>query len=1012
MQSAQLGASTAITIHLTSASHDPGIRTMEFAGAAYSIAPLVSTCQKIVDILRHVGQKFKRAPLMMTSIAAECTLIIDALEHLRNFEWSTLESQEDGRLEQMTRCAETIILGCTLGLSVIEEYASELQEYVEGSKLSPTEQMGIMARVRVLWKEDEMRELLLQLRGYQTALTNLLRAAHEWVLIDWRQTIADLSSDDDEDIIATVLQSLKSLLHRSRTSRSRKPLSVRSAMQQSVAYTNLARGPSQRLLAKASITSSSGTKSYEAQGVSATTADLYDRAASATASRDPISDRSRKKRPVFTPLNMDDDNLPESTRLVPHKGREHLRKSSPTVGENFHYVEGKDPGNAIVLPEPVEEEPEEEDEEEEEEEEEEDEDDEEEDEDEDDEEMEEHLEDPPVPPPGMPERLDPITEESSPKPKKQKSTSSVRSQIINLPETARLRKQASGELTPQQQRNMMTSPTPNVPPLKGNPGNQTTNKDLLALRRASESNHRHQNSDPSALAMRYRGQQPSQNGRTSAQDMRPHQIIPLPYVSTASTFVNTPNMSSAPMSPSLLSPTYPGPSQDEAWPLTPDMPTSPMGFPPHSRAMSQDAYQSQMRPMSPADDPTPRPSRANTPQFSNTPHRGRSRSNTAATLTDDQAYHQMDDAASIAGSVAPSMMSAQWFRTPRERLGLGSRIRAEPVAWEQFDHSDEANEHPTQPVHRHTLSNQSLRGSNIAATAQRSRKVQLFTIYPPKSPPPMALPEPPPRSPLLTENFLQDIGGLIEPSANSMARMSMDTARPNPQSNANQQAPSRTLSFRGLTKRGERSRDNKDEKDREGRTSGAATPSGSTSGNKKKESRFPTLRELATEYKSLANKWHTSGEDDDDHHDDRRSRSSAAHHSHNPYPRPMTSHANLMGGGTAASSNMSLIQARSQSTQPLGSHMMTRSSMDTPRSKLGREMESPNRTTHSSSGLKSAIPVPASLNKPGKESTPSVSGGKTKSKSGSKDKDPKKKSKGTSLFAEMRNEYRNISTNW
>jgi hypothetical protein len=152
---------------------------MEFAGAAFSIAPLVSTCQKIVDILRNVAQKFKRAPLMMTSIQAECNLIINALEHLRNFEWSSLEQSEDDRLEQMTRCAETIILGCTLSLSVIEEYAAELQEYVEGAKLSPTEQMGIMARVRVLWREDEMRELLLQLRGYQTALTNLLRAAHE-----------------------------------------------------------------------------------------------------------------------------------------------------------------------------------------------------------------------------------------------------------------------------------------------------------------------------------------------------------------------------------------------------------------------------------------------------------------------------------------------------------------------------------------------------------------------------------------------------------------------------------------------------------------------------------------------------------------------------------------------------------------------------------------------------------------------------------------------------------------
>jgi hypothetical protein len=152
---------------------------MEFAGAAFPITPLLSTCTKIVTILHNVGKKFKRAPLMMTSIGTECNMIHVALAQLRNFDWTSVATYTDGRLEQMTRATESIILGCQLTLSVIEEYAVELQDYVDGSPLSPTEQMGIMTRVRVLWKEEEMRELLLQLRGYQTGLTGLIRAAHE-----------------------------------------------------------------------------------------------------------------------------------------------------------------------------------------------------------------------------------------------------------------------------------------------------------------------------------------------------------------------------------------------------------------------------------------------------------------------------------------------------------------------------------------------------------------------------------------------------------------------------------------------------------------------------------------------------------------------------------------------------------------------------------------------------------------------------------------------------------------
>jgi len=152
---------------------------MEVAGAAFPITPLVQTCTKIMRTLQDVAKKFKRAPLMMTSIASECSLIHVALTQLRDFDWANISAQGDNRLEQMTRATETVILGCTLTLSVIEEYAIELQEYVEGSTLSPTEQMGFMSRVRVFWKEDEMRELLLQLRGYQSGLTELLRAAHE-----------------------------------------------------------------------------------------------------------------------------------------------------------------------------------------------------------------------------------------------------------------------------------------------------------------------------------------------------------------------------------------------------------------------------------------------------------------------------------------------------------------------------------------------------------------------------------------------------------------------------------------------------------------------------------------------------------------------------------------------------------------------------------------------------------------------------------------------------------------
>jgi hypothetical protein len=75
------------------------------------------------------------------------------------------------------------------------------------------------------------------------------------------------------------------------------------------------------------------------QGVSAHTVDLYDRATSATASREPISDKGRRKRPAFLALhNEDRDNAFETARYAQsRKEKEQLRRSSPTVGEGFEF---------------------------------------------------------------------------------------------------------------------------------------------------------------------------------------------------------------------------------------------------------------------------------------------------------------------------------------------------------------------------------------------------------------------------------------------------------------------------------------------------------------------------------------------------------------------------------------------------------------------------------------------------------------------------------------------------
>jgi hypothetical protein len=674
-------------------------------------------------------------------------------------------------------------------------------------------------------------------------------------------------------------------------------------------------------------------------GVSAHTADLYDRATSATASREPISDKGRRKRPAFLALhNEDRDNAYETARYVQtRKEKEQLRRSSPTVGEGFefraapemsrampvqpvdarneHRVEG--PADSVMGREDDAE-------------------DEHEDNDDDnydaeDEDLEQHLDDPPAPPsslelplPSGPDRLDPITEEISPKPKRQKSSSSVRSQIIALPETARLRKQASGELA-RLQREQMPTPTPSLPSLRTFQGlNKAASEELLSRPRTSERNQKYTVSDTTQLAVRPR-RGPS---KRVSRDAGPHPNVPLPPTPLENHFGIA--VSSLSRTPTPMSPNGAQPSED-AWPLTPEvcnMPPPPFS-PTHSRAASQQepSFPAQ-RSISPESVVTLRPSRSNTPQFSNssapygplpptstatTPRKGRSRSNTSATLSEDALYAAaFDDGASIAASsVAPSTMSAQWYRTPRERLGLGSRIRAEHVPWEQLDHQVAADDDER----------------------ARSRKVQLFTIYPPRSPtspleagaasaaaaaaqqgqaaahaahaahlaqlaemsqqqPPQYQPYPqhnhssshsnaqllqlqqlqqaqlqaaqaaprenvPPRSPLLTDKFLTGVRTLPEDPPRQVSAIPPPTPVPVPVP-----VPARTLSLRTLSRRNRRNasaeEDGETKKSSKKSEDGGGGGSRSTSGSRM-GGRFPTLGELVTEYKSMAHRFYTAG---------------------------------------------------------------------------------------------------------------------------------------------------------
>lgn len=738
-------------------------------------------------------------------------------------------------------------------------------------------------------------------------------------------------------------------------------------MQQAATYSNLSRSTTSNssqtsksnhsatpststIQSRQSSTPSSISHAGSIQSLPAVTSDLHDEAAHTTSARKPTSESARRKRPVFLALQPDESNgtVVEGRDVHTKRRRDQLRRSSPTVGQNFRFVPGEPPMSSLPPPPsskdaqttqacreetdvlheerphsstfpleplsspptaplpkppsrspsrsisppkapkiparapsratrmkshngymdrhpvsapsshqvtPLEEEPEQQP----------------------DPEKEQPVvseeevkiveESPeagngrsqPATPPAEEQAISQTPGSSFLEPRKQKSSSNMRSLIIGLPEAARLRKEASAEALRKQpsverlySRSKIEEPVPALPMtevagfVRGNAFGWQSHTSMSSPPRTwsreglSEQNRKRSatdlGNDPQMYSLPLRAQRGV--GRAASDARRPsHLRFPAPQR------MDDGNRLSPPTSASLSSPSssYGSPLSQESWPLTPEgghtsdyshirndaLQQTTQYLQPgddHSRnASSERSFapsESTNRTLSP--DPTPRASQSSTP-YSSTPRTGRSRNNTAMTINSEAGAGEMvDDSVSTAGSVAPSVMSAQWFRTPRERLGLGTRMsRAEALPWEEMDIPYEESGPPVPPKPR-------------SPPAKTSRK---FSVFPPRAPSRMLekderFNESPPRSPLLTQSFLSDVQTTLPQERPTKLHDIDDPPRPGTSMKDREGAStpdwSRTKSTTSM-------KEQKEEKKKK----------------RKENSRFPTLGDIVKEYKAM-----------------------------------------------------------------------------------------------------------------------------------------------------------------
>lgn len=139
-----------------------------------SVAGLTASCVQTAKALHDLKDKFDNANLTISAICTETTLISASMSRIQSHLLRDPESVSD-KLHSQPSLESTLdqaLTGCYLVFDVLQ---SEVSKLTESALLDPSVDLRFTAKVRYMWSENTMKDILTQMRGLQTALTLLLQ---------------------------------------------------------------------------------------------------------------------------------------------------------------------------------------------------------------------------------------------------------------------------------------------------------------------------------------------------------------------------------------------------------------------------------------------------------------------------------------------------------------------------------------------------------------------------------------------------------------------------------------------------------------------------------------------------------------------------------------------------------------------------------------------------------------------------------------------------------------------
>ncbi|KAK3376969.1 hypothetical protein B0T24DRAFT_592598 [Lasiosphaeria ovina] len=153
---------------------------------ATTILQIAAKCVSVTKQLSDLRRKFTHSTLTITAICTESSVINASLSRLQDL-FLTRQDEVFGRFQgrpELASACDTSLTGCMLLYSCLHEEVETLHRAItDRGDLSTTQ------KILALWKESEMKELLVQIRGQATALSFLLQCLQTESAIATRQLL-------------------------------------------------------------------------------------------------------------------------------------------------------------------------------------------------------------------------------------------------------------------------------------------------------------------------------------------------------------------------------------------------------------------------------------------------------------------------------------------------------------------------------------------------------------------------------------------------------------------------------------------------------------------------------------------------------------------------------------------------------------------------------------------------------------------------------------------------------